>query len=410
MSAVGGSGFLARLEIYGVDLEVFGYELLTRHGTPVDRPAPIGSGTIEEAEGFASPLITALREVGLDAIVGTRPAWVDAGDALAADDLATLLPPERTVLVVSGTALPASVSVEEIVELRSAGYRVAVDDAVFRGPLQSKPSTADFVRIDPLAHRDVELEHEIRSLREDGLRLLAGNVGTHDSFDCCRELGFEFFQGRFRTTPRLRSDRRISAEASVRVQLAAQLNNPETDFDELADLIAADVTLSYRLLRYINSAHVGLRRPIVSLREALVALGLRNVRTWATLLLLSDVGSEQQPIVATALLRAHMCRCLANATALAADQAFLVGLMSVVDVLVDRRLDEAIEEIPIDEQLKKALLDQDGPLGDLLDRVIAFERGDFAKAAAAPLNARATTAAYIEAIEWSTRTVSQLAA
>ena len=129
-----------------------------------------------------------------------------------------------------------------------------------------------------------------------------------------------------------------------------------------------------------------------------------------TLLLLSDAGTGRHGLVSTALLRAHMCRSLAEATEQDPERAFLVGLLSVADALVDRPLPDVIAELPIGEDLIAALLDHAGPLGDLLTRVIAHERADFAAASAYPLDARTTTRAYIEAVDWSTRLVGAVAA
>ena len=177
--------------------------------------------------------------------------------------------------------------------------------------------------------------------------------------DRCRALGFTLFQGYFLSTPRLVSQARVSTEATVRLQLAAHLNDADASFDKLAVMIASDVTLSYRLLRYINSAYVGLRKPVVSLREALIALGSRRVRSWATLLLLADAGDGRHELVATALLRARMCESLAEATSQDADRAFLVGLLSVADALTDRPLGAVIEELPIDAEVRSSLLERD---------------------------------------------------
>jgi EAL and modified HD-GYP domain-containing signal transduction protein len=235
-------------------------------------------------------------------------------------------------------------------------------------------------------------------------------VETHETLERCRALGFVLFQGYFLSTPRLMSNVHVSTAASVRLQLAAQLNDPEASFDDLTELISSDVTLSYRLLRYINSAYVGVRVPVVSLRDALVMLGSRRVRSWVTLLLLSDAGAGRPDLVSTALLRAHMCRSLAELTSQDPERAFLVGLLSVSDALVDRPLAEIVPELPIGPDLKSALLEGAGVLGDLLTRVIAHERADFASASAAPLDAKTTTRAYIDAVDWSTRLIGSLAA
>src|SRR5262249_2603173 len=156
--------------------------------------------------------------------------------------------------------------------------------------------------------------------------------------------------------------------------------------------------LSYRLLKYLNSAYVGLRTPVGSIRQALVLLGSQQVRQWATSLLTADAGADRHELVVTAFVRARMCESLAATTSLDRDRAFLAGLLSVVDALSDRPLDVVIAELPIDDELKDAVARRDGSLGDLVARVVAHEQGDFAAAAAPPLDARTVTNAYVEAI------------
>jgi len=365
---------------------------------------------VGETAMSASALTVAFTDIGLDTIVGDSPAWVNVGDAFMTDDLAALLPPERTVIELLETSSADRSVVEALASLRAEGYRVALDDFSFTRDLEPLVELAHIVKIDVLAHDPRALEEQVRLLQPYDVTLLAEKVETYDALERCRSLGFVLFQGYFLSTPRLVSNVHVSTEATVRLRLAAQLNDPEASFEDLAGLIASDVTLSYRLLRYINSAYVGVRVPVVSLHEALVLLGLRRVRSWVTLLLLSDAGAGRPDLVATALLRAHMCRCLAEVTKQDPERAFLVGLLSVADALVDRPLADVIEELPIGPDLTSALLEGNGSLGDLLARVIAYERADFAVAAAFPLDATIATRAYIEAVDWSTRLIGELAA
>lgn len=401
--------YLARQAIYDANLAVYGYELLYR-SAPSNDGLTVDDAAIGDTAMSAAALTIAFTDIGLDTIVGDCPAWVNIGDAFVTEDLAAILPPERTVIELLENGSADNRVLESLTKLRAEGYRIALDDFTFRPGLEPLVKLADIVKIDVLAHDAEELAEQVRLLKPYNVVLLAEKVETYEILERCRALGFMLFQGYFLSTPRTVSNVHVSTEAAVRVQLAAQLNDPDTDFNELAQMIASDVTLSYRLLRYINSAFVGLRNPVDSLHDALVLLGSRRVRSWVTLLLLSDAGAGRPDLVSTALLRAHMCRSLAEAMEINPDRAFLVGLLSVADALVDRPLADAIEELPIGADLIDALLEGAGPLGDLLGRVIAHEHADFAAASAFPLDARTTTRAYIEALDWSTRLTGSLAA
>jgi EAL and modified HD-GYP domain-containing signal transduction protein len=405
--AVLGSACLARQAIYDVHLVPCGYELLYRSGPLAQDAGANGAAAAEETAMSASTLRAALTDIGLDAIVGNRPAWVNLGDAFLVDDLAAALPPERTVVEVLETTTGATEIVEAVAKLRSDGYRIALDDYVFHPQLEPLVALADVVKVDVLARERSELEEELALLREHEVELLAEKVETYEMLEQCRELGFTLFQGYFLSKPRLLSGERLSTETALRVQLLAQLNDPQASFDRLAQVIAADVTLSYRMLRYVNSAYVGLRKPVGSVREALVALGQRRVRGWATLLLLTEATATRRELATTALLRASMCERLAQAGSDDGQAAFTVGLLSVVDAMLDCPMADAVADLPIESSLAGALLERTGHLGDLLGRVIAYERGDFTTATAAPLNAPRLTRAYLEAIEWSTEMMSQ---
>jgi EAL and modified HD-GYP domain-containing signal transduction protein len=388
---------LTRQAIFDRNVKVCGYELLYRSG-----PAENG-----DAEGRA-PVLTLtdeLSDLGIDSIVGDVPVWVDLGAAVFTHDLSEAFSPEQTVIQILETTTADAGVRDGVTKLRGDGYRVALDDSVLRPELLSLAGLADVVKIDPLAYEDDELARRVSQLLADGVESLAVNVGTHEELARCRELGFSFFQGFFLWQPRDLDDSRIGSDATVRMQLAVRLNDSEADFDQLAALIAADVTLSYRLLKYLNSAYVGLRKPVGSMREALVLLGSRQIRNWATSLLVTDAGTDRHELVVNAFIRARMCESLAASTSRDANRAFLAGLLSVVDALTDRPLIEAIDELPIDDELKDAVIVRDGPLGDLVARVVAHELGDFGAAAASPLDAGTTTRAYVEAIDWAMRTI-----
>jgi EAL and modified HD-GYP domain-containing signal transduction protein len=348
-----------------------------------------------------SMLSAALTDIGLDSIVGTQPAWVNVGAAFLVDGLAAALPPERAVIEVLESTTATAPVLDAVAKLRAGGYRIALDDFVYSPELVPLLELADVVKLDALALGTDGLEQQVALVRPHRVELVAEKVETYDVLDMCRELGFTRFQGYFLSKPRVLSSERVSSETALRMQLIAQLNDRDADFDRLAEIIASDVGLTYRMLRYINSAYVGLRRPVGSIREALVALGAQRVRSWATLLLITDAATGRRDLAAIALHRADMCQALAAATGDDPQRAFTVGLLSVVDALLDCPLAEALAGLPIAAEVASALLRREGRLGDLFERVLAYERGDFAAATRSPLDPPTLTRAYLQAIEWS---------
>jgi EAL and modified HD-GYP domain-containing signal transduction protein len=399
---------LARQPIFTRTLEVCGYELLYRSNPDAESSGLVRPTSHQETAASAATLTTALTDIGLDAIVGDRPAWVNVGHAFLLGDLAQALPPDRVVLEVLESVPATSEVVEALESLKADGYRLALDDFVAQPLVGPLVEVADIVKIDVLALDWDRVEEQVAVLKPYGVSLLAEKVETHDVLERCRDLDFDLFQGHFLSRPRLVTDTRVSAEATVRIQLAARLNDPDVGFDELARLIESDVTLGYRLLRYVNSAYVGLPKPVGTMREALLLVGLRRMRSWATLLLLTDAGAGRQELAVTALVRARMCELLAAFTNENAGEGFLVGLLSVVDALLDRPLSAAVEDLPIAGHVRGALLARAGRLGDLLERVLAYERTNFDRAVARPLDEAAVSAAYVAATEWASLLVRGL--
>jgi EAL and modified HD-GYP domain-containing signal transduction protein len=387
---------LARQAIYDRDLVPCGYELLYRSG-----PAAVAADGAGDTAMSAHTLQAALTDIGLDVLVGRRPVWVNLGASALTADLVAALPPERTVVEVLETAGADGQVVDAVASMRADGYRIALDDFVFRPELAPLVELADVVKLDALALDGAALAEQAELLRPYGVALLAEKVETHDVLDDCRALGFTLFQGYFLSRPRVLSAEGPSTEAVLRMRLLAELHAPDADFERLGSVIAADVTLSYRMLRYVNSAFVGLSRPVASVRQALVELGVRRVRSWATLLLLTDAAGGRRELAETALQRGAMCEALAAETRGDPEAAFTTGLLSVVDALLGCSISEAVADLPLSADVEGALLRRDGPLGDLLTRVVAYERGEFAAATRAPLDAELLTRAYVEAIAWA---------
>jgi len=193
-------------------------------------------------------------------------------------------------------------------------------------------------------------------------------------------MGFDYFQGYFFARPQIVAGRTLPHGQVTALELLRLLNDPGTDFDELEAVVSRDMSLSYRLLRHLNSPALGLRRKVTSSREALVLLGERNVRKWASLVVFSSVGGDKpSELLKSAQVRARMCEQLAVAAGepVAPATAFTAGLFSLLDALLDRPMEVALAPLGLTGDLREALVDGSGPLGDVLAVALAWERGDW---------------------------------
>jgi EAL and modified HD-GYP domain-containing signal transduction protein len=246
------------------------------------------------------------------------------------------------------------------------------------------------------------LREQVSAFARHEVTLVAEKVETPEEFDFCQELGFDLYQGYFFCKPREVTERGIQVNDMARLQLVAELQTPDVEFGALQEIISRDVGLSYNLLRFVNSAFFSLPRRVESIRDALVLLGLNNVRRWSTLMALASSQDKPHELLVTGLIRARMCELLAE-TAGEKDKEgyFTTGLFSVVDALMDTSMVEVLRSLPFSKEIIGALLNYDGPKGQVLHAVLSYERGDFAEIGALPAGASAS-ALYAQAVDWAT--------
>lgn len=287
--------------------------------------------------------------------------------------------------------------------LRRDGYRIALNGFVLSDATRALLRVADVVKIDIPATPRATLAVLASALAGLDVALLADGVQTHEDFEFCHELGFDLFQGYFFCKPKVAKGRGIPVNRLTTLRLVSSMNAPSVDMEHLEALITRDVGLSYRLLRYINSAFFGLRREVTSVRQALVMLGLDNIRRWATLLALAGVSDKPHELLVTALMRARFAELLGSTFGEPDEEAlFTVGLFSVVDAIMDAPMEDVLGSLPFSEDVVRALLDHEGRMGEALHCVLACERGDIDAARSGPAADAHLGSLYLTAAGWAT--------
>ena len=387
---------IARQPIFDARMQVFGYELLFRADAGAERAAiPDGD------QATSSVLIDLFTNMDLEHLLGGRRAFINA-TATTLQQLADH-PVARDRLVVE---ILEHVPVDDAVvaaaqRLSQAGVQVALDDFLWDTDHQCLAPLADFVKVDIQALSDAELERHARELAPFRAKLIAEKVETADEWRRCRQLGFELFQGYFFARPRTFSGQRLPTDRTQILRLVARLQDPDAELEELADLVAQDVSLSYRLLRLINSAYFPTRREVDDIRRATLYLGLNGLRTWVTWIALSRIDDKPAELKLVTLVRAQMARLVAPHFGGEGDQAFLVGLFSTLDALMDRPMTEVVVDLPLGDAVKAALVDGAGELGRLLVAIQQYERGEWSALAAVGVDLEHMGEAYYEALEWA---------
>ena len=387
---------IARQPVYDTALRVVAYELLVQHRD--------GSSASEQADASST-----ISEIGLNLVTG-HPAYIPIRRGLLLEGYVTALPADRVVLEVGPELTIDRAAQSAIEELVAAGYQLALVDLVPGARAECLLPLASVVGVDVQTADRARLRSDLPHLREHGASLLARSVEDHEDLQLCLEAGFDLLQGYFFCRPRVVAESGVVPVNKVsQLRMLAELQSPEVDFDGLQEIIGRDVGLSYNLLRFINSAFFSLPRRVDSIRDALVLLGVANVRKWATLMSLANVDDKPRELVVTALVRARMCELLAEAYQQRdTDGYFTAGLFSVVDALMDTSLVELLSELPLSREIIEALLNYDGQKGRVLRAVLAYERGAFAEAGELPPTRTPLAAVYSEAVEWATETLSTI--
>ena len=386
--------YLARQPIYDRKLRVSAYELLFRagHSSSAD--------VVDGDQATSQVLINTFMEFGLDTIVGSYPAFINLTRNFLIGDCPLPFAPDQVVLEVLEDIAADPQVVRALGHLSRNGFTIALDDFEFRMDLIPLLELAHIVKFDLRALSPEQLHRQVQTVQPYQVRLLAEKVETYEEFELCIELGFELFQGYFFCKPHVVQGRSLPPNRLVILKLLSKLQSPDADMDELEGLIVQDASLTYRLMRYINSASFAFRSPIESVRQALLLIGMLTIKNWVSLILLTRIEDKPMELMVTALVRARMCEQLARQTKAGnKDQAFTIGLFSALDAMMDRPMEQLLRVLPLSDDVKAALERHQGALGELLARVLDYEQGRWER-----LNESDSgpfRAAYLEAVAWA---------
>ncbi len=391
---------IARQPILDTASRLSAYELLYRSAR---------SGPVDGDAATAAVAVHALLNIGLDRLVGSAVAFVNIPARVLTARLYEFLPPERAVLEILEDVDASDAVLDEVRRARSLGYRIALDDFEPRPGNAALVELADVIKFDVLATPKERVAAFLETLPGRRPTLLAEKVETRAVFDAYAALGFELFQGHYFARPEIVAGRRAPERRVLMLRLVAKLQDPDVQVEDVEALVQTDVGLTYKLLRYANSALVAPARPISSVRDAVLMLGLDRLRLYASMMLLSGSDDKPHELVLTALLRARYCELMAEATHTGnGRECFTAGLLSVLDAFVDQPLEQVLSELRVAPALHEALLTHQGPMGTLLEGAIACEHADFDRMLVAGVSPEVQRDAYVRALDWARESMAAL--
>ncbi len=395
--------YLARQAIYDSELNVFAYELLFRDGHK--QTANFTDGT----KATSQLIINAFLDQGLDKIVGDKQAFINMTQDLLLHEDTQQLPKNRVVLEIIEDVSATPEIIAAVEQLSSKGFGIALDDFFYNDSLQPLVALANIIKIDVLSMIEEEIEAHVLRLKNERCELLAEKVETLEQFEFCKSIGFNYFQGYFIERPSIIQGKRLPANRLNILQLLGRLNDPGVCMDELHELISKDVSLSYRVLRTINSSIYNLPKEVESIHLATTLLGLKQLKHLATMMALANFDDRPGELIKLALIRAKFSELLSQKLKLAnPDVCFTAGLFSVLDALFDLPMTEVLKELPLSDELVDALLTHSGETGAILDLTKHYEKGYWDQFDQYECKDYKITTIYLSAIEWADDCINQL--
>lgn len=399
--------FLARQPIFDRHGGALGYEILLRSSLNNYFQAQPGNDT-------SALIVDNYLLFGLEALTGGRKAFLNFTRDALVQDYAALLPNKHVVVELLENIEPDEEVLAACQRLKKAGYTIALDDFIFTENVASLTRYADIIKVDFLTTSHEEQNALARRFAPMGIKMLAEKVETREDVDRGIQLGYVYFQGYFFCKPQMMTKRDIPGLKLNYLRILKAINRSVIDLGEVEAILRQEPSLLYKLLRYMNSASFGLRSRVTSIRHALALLGENSLRKWTSVAAMVDLADDKPAeLITTALVRARFCEQLARPMGLPRRETdlFLLGLMSVMDAVLDRRMDDVLSEIQLPDEVKAALLGETNKIRPALESAVAQEIGDWDSIRTCidqmDFDAAQFPEAYLQAVQWVSKLLEQ---
>ena len=401
--------YVARQPILDINKNLYAYELLFRDG--IDNAFP----DIDEDQATSRLIEGSEFNLGIDHLTGDTLGFINFTLDTILKKYALMLPPSSVVIEILETVKPGKRLLETVKYLKEKGYTIALDDYEHKPVWRHFFPFVDLIKFDLKAMPFSEVETVIADLKDfPDIKLLAEKVETLEEFERCKELGFEYFQGYFFSQPELVKTKSLSPSQLTLAELLSETSADNMDLPKITTIFERDINLSYKLLRYSNSAAFKRRSEISNIKQALVVLGKHELKKFLSLLFTASVSDDKpEELLNMAMIRARFCELLAKLHGKSdPSMAFLTGMMSLIDAILDQDIKTVMKQLPLSDEIKDALINGDGILAQYLELTLAYEKGDWEQESLLgkklQLSEKEVPATYAEALTWAHDQLSSL--
>lgn len=369
-----GQPLLARQPIFDHQQRVIAYDLLYKEDEHLNAMLQ----TDPEAESSSEVILHAYTSISDQGEVKRVPAFIQIAPRMILEGTMPTLPAKQVVICIRLTEPGNMDLLRALHKMSKDGYRIALTDFRFSPEYDTALKIAKIIKIDVGQLDSEEIRGQAELLAPYKSTLLATNITSFDTLEHCIESGYKLFQGSFLSKPKVVKGRKVNANQIALMQLMQELQKPNATPEKLEDLIIRDPILTYKLLRIVNSAAYSLVRQVESIAEAVVLLGMEQIRKWATLIAMTANRDKPEELTRILLTRGHMCEMIALSEHQPNPSGFfMVGMMSGLHAMLDIDQETLLEQLPLGEDIKAALARGEGKMGQLLRQVIAYESGDW---------------------------------
>ena len=369
------NAFIARQPIVDAGHAIIAYELLFRHAADA-QSAHIKS----DMDAGITVIANTLCNMGTEWLLKGKKAFINMEVPTLMSDFSSMLPKENVVIEILETVQVTDDVLARVEELKAEGFHFALDDFRHQPGTEALLPLAQYVKLDILAHSPDELTRLVYDLRRHSAKLVAKKVETLEQFNYCKSLGFDYFQGYYFAHPETLVERVINPVHTTVLQLMDKVRQG-ADVKDMEALFKKDVALTFKLMRYINSAGFGLSCEVQSIRHAVSILGLQPLYRWLTLLLATAGSAPTSSVLSrTAITRGRLCELLGKSELPRGDQdnLFIVGVFSLLPAMLEMTMEQVLDRVVISDNIADALMDRSGIYGPFLALTEAVESGDAA--------------------------------
>lgn len=394
--------FVARQPIFDDKENIIAYELLFRNNLKENY------ASLNNDMATYDVMVNSFILIGLGTLTDSKTAFVNFTENALLKGIPELLPKEYTTIEILEDVNPTKEIIEICKKLKSQGYILALDDFEDSEKLHPLIELANIIKVDFILNNRDERKKIVEKYRDKNIKFLAEKVETKEEYREAIEMGYSYFQGYFFSKPTIVKGEDIPINYNSRIDLIKKLNNRYIQIEDLEEIIKQDVSLAYKLFKYVNSASFGMKNQVKSIKQALALFGNEEMTKWMTLIILRDLqNNANQNVLRLSVIRARFCEliCEISSNQEKSNEAFVMGMFSTIDSILGKNMKDALAELAVTDDVSKALLGEESFLYYLYQLVLSYESGKWINFSMyckrLKINEKNIPKYYIKSLEWA---------